>query len=196
MKNLIWILIASFALCSCGGKSATSEGNDSLKMDSVSKSSKLNSEILGIKIGETSTDSALLIMKKLGSDMKQVDRDAYLNMDGIRFGGLMWDAISIQTFKQRVRSIYFMKPYTSDTLDEFTDDFEQLSSAFKEKYSSHLIEAEDSTTSAAKSYILFGDNLMTISLGLDIIGDHPALTLKYENNELEDAYDSETYDEI
>lgn len=189
MRQLVVLLLLIFLLGSCHGqkgKAVSNEGQTEVKQDTL-----LKREVLGVILGETPKDSAVIRMKQLGYNLNQIDRDIFIYQNPIRFGDQMWDFMSLVTYQNKVRKIQFVK--TVDNMQSFYNDYDALSSVLKSKYRP-LIAYEDTAT--LKSGILFIDNLTSLNLQLDIIGEQPALTLTYDDVELDDKYNQESYSEL
>lgn len=189
MRQLVIFLLLVFLLGACNGqkeKVISNENQTEVKQDTV-----LKREVLGVTLGETSKDSAVIQMKQLGYNMNQIDRDIFVYNNSIRFGDQMWDFMSLITYQNKVRKIQFVK--VVNDMESFYNDFNMLSSVLKSKYNP-LIAFEDSAT--LKSGILFMDDLTSLNLQLDIIGEQPALTLTYDDIKLDDKYNQEPYDEL
>ncbi|MBD5306625.1 MAG: hypothetical protein HDS14_03225 [Bacteroides sp.] len=189
MRQLIILFLFFFLLGACNRQKEKTVSNDSqikAEQDIV-----LKREVLGVTLGETSKDSALLQMKQLGYNMDQIDRDIFVYNNPIRFGEQMWDFMSLITYQNKVRKIQFVK--IVNDMESFYNDYDMLSSVLKSKYHP-LIAYED--TASVKSSISFIDNLTSLNLQLDIIGEQPAMTLTYDDVKLDDKYNQESYNEL
>ena len=189
MRQIVIIFISLLILVGCNnqkGKTPTMGGQTEVKKDTV-----LKREVLGVILGETSKDSAMIQMKQLGYNLNQIDRDIFVYNDPIRFGEQIWDFMSLVTYQNKVRKIQFVK--VVNDMDSFYQDYNTLSSVLKSKYNP-LIALEDTATQ--KSVIIFVDNLTSLKLQLDIIGDQPALTLTYDDVKLDDQYNHDSYNEL
>lgn len=188
MRQLVIILISLFMLTGCNNQKGKTTTVDQTE---VKKDTVLKREVLGVILGETSKDSAMIQMKQLGYNLNQIDRDIFVYNDPIRFGDQIWDFMSLITYQNKVRKIQFVK--IVNDMESFYQDYNTLSSVLKSKYNP-LIAYEDTATQ--KSGVLFVDNLTSLNLQLDIVGDQPALTLTYDDVNLDNQYNQEPYNEL
>lgn len=192
MKKLPFLFIALLLLFACT-KNKTASNSDSMNtIGSDSTEITLRAEILGVHIGKTLKDSALSIMKINGVNLERLERDVYGDLNGIRYAGILWDVVGVNTFNDTVSEVLFVKGY--DKMDDFYEDYSYVSEKLKEKYPSSLIEDEDTAT-IKKAYIVFNDKLNSITLGLGYIGK-PVLKFTFENNKLKEKFQNRSEDEI
>lgn len=191
MRTLLYYMVApcillGFLSCNHG---KTTNGNETEPISILnSKDTVLQRNILGLKIGVTTKDSTIQIMKLLGSELTKVNQNMYVNSDGIYFGTVHWNGICIYFYDNKIRRINLAKSF--ENLDDFDNTFNKLSRILESKYRPLITEQEDSVQ------ISFMDDSTFLDVGIANIGGQPSLTMDYFDIKLENEYNQKGIDEL